>query len=241
MVTCLVRTVIMYILLVVAVRLTGKRQIGELQVSELVITYMLSELAVFPITDKNVPLLHSAIPIVLLLSLEVVFSFLQTKSNRFRRLFSGGAVAVISKGRLDCGQLTKNRIDLEELLGELRLKGVFDVADVEYAFLEENGKLSVLRKSSSSPLTPESLELESSENGSSHIIIADGKIRPAGLTESGLDARRFAAYLKKRGLKESEIFLMTADDAGNFTFILKNGCADGMLDIETDGTGGRKK
>lgn len=239
MVTCLVRTVIMYFLLVVAVRLTGKRQIGELQVSELVITYMLSELAVFPITDKNVPLLHSALPIILLLSLEVIFSFLQTKSNRFRQLFSGGAVAVISRGRLNRAELLKNRIDLEELLGELRLKGVFDIADVEYAFLEENGKLSVLQKASASPMTPDSLGFSPDESGFSHLIIADGRVHEDELEEAGLDRRRLSRFLKRHSVKAEEVFLLTADDAGGMTLIIKSDC--GMLDIERESAEGETK
>ncbi len=239
MVTCLVRTVIMYFLLVVAVRLTGKRQIGELQVSELVITYMLSELAVFPITDKNVPLLHSALPIILLLSLEVIFSFLQTKSSRFRQLFSGGAVAVISRGRLNREELLKNRIDLEELLGELRLKGVFDIADVEYAFLEENGKLSVLQKASASPMTPDSLGFSTGESGFSHLIISDGRVHEGELEEAGLDRRRLSRFLKRHSVKAEDVFLLTADDAGDMTLIIKSDCS--MLDIERESAEGETK
>lgn len=232
MVTCFVRTLVMYFSLVVAVRLTGKRQIGELQVSELVITYMLSELAVFPITDKNVPLLHAIVPILLLLSLEVIFSFLQTKSGSFRRIFSGSAAVLISHGKIDRAELQKNRIDLDELLGELRLKGAFDIADVEYAFLEENGKLSVQLTAQASPLTPKQLELPVSESGCAHAVIVDGEMSERAIGEVNLNCRCIEKYLDEAGVHLEDVFLMTLDDAHNVTLVIDDG--ERSLKIRTD-------
>ena len=100
MLTVFFRTILIYLILILCLRISGKRQIGELQVSELVVTFMLSELAVFPITDKNIPLLYAVVPIISLLSLEVIFSFLQTKSISIRKLLSGRPVILISKGKL---------------------------------------------------------------------------------------------------------------------------------------------
>lgn len=214
------RTLIIYFILVTAMRLTGKRQIGELQVSELVITYMLSELAVFPIIDKNAPLLHSVIPIVILLSLEVIFSFIQTKSRRFRKIFSGGPTVLISKGKLNAPELAKNRIDLEELLGELRLKGAFDISEVEYAFLEENGQLSVLLKASASPFTPNQLDFNVTEKGCTHAVIVDGEINRAGLSATSKNERWLEELLTGEQLEISTIFLMTVDDAGGITAMI---------------------
>jgi len=222
MLTVFLRTLIMYFTLVAAVRLTGKRQIGELQVSELVVTYMLSELAVFPITDKNASLAHSIIPIVMLLSLEVIFSFIQTKSIRFRKIFSGGPTLLISKGKLDAAELAKNRIDLEEFLGELRLKGAFDIADVEYAFLEENGQLSVLMKASASALTPEQLAFPVTEKGCSHAVVVDGEINDAGLASAKKSGRWLLELLEKEGLTADDVFLMTVDDVGSATVMVRD-------------------
>lgn len=222
MLTVFIRTLIMYFTLVIAVRLTGKRQIGELQVSELVVTYMLSELAVFPITDKNAPLFHSVVPIIVLLSLEVIFSFIQTKSIRFRKLFSGGPTLLISKGKLNAAELAKNRIDLEELLGELRLKGAFDIADVEYAFLEENGQLSVLLKASSSPFTPDQLDITVTEKGCAHAVVVDGEINRAGLVSALKTERWLEALLKKENITADDVFLMTVDDAGCSTVMVRD-------------------
>lgn len=216
------RTLIIYFTLVTAVRLTGKRQIGELQVSELVVTYMLSELAVFPITDKNVPLVHSVMPIVILLSLEVIFSFIQTKSIRFRKIFSGGPTLLISKGQLDAVELAKNRIDLEEFLGELRLKGAFDIADVEYAFLEENGQLSVLLKASASPFTPDQLGFSVTEKGCAHAVVVDGEINTEGLASAKKSGLWLEKLLKNEGITQDNVFLMTVDDAGCATVMVRD-------------------
>lgn len=227
--TLVFRTVIIYILLIIAIRITGKRQIGELQISELVVTFMLSELAVFPITDKSVPLTHSVIPIFILLSFEVIFSFLQTKSPTFRKLFCGGPTTVINKGRLDPVELAKNRLDVEELLGELRQKGVFDISTVEYAILEENGKLSVLSKSAASPVTPSQLGISPDESGISHPVVVDGRVNQTALVAAGITQEALSSALSRLGVSVSEIFLMTVDDSGSASLYISD--SDDRLNI----------
>lgn len=217
MITLFFRTVIIYLILVAALRLTGKRQIGELQISELVVTFMLSELAVYPITDKNIPMLHSVIPIVLLLSLEIVFSFLQTKSRAFRNIFSGKPTVIIRRGKLIPKALAENRLDIEELFGELRLKGIFDISDVEYAFLEENGKLSVLPTALSSPLTPSSFGFSIAEKGMAHLIISDGTVNDAELSEVSKDRIWLGRILDRLGARCDDVFLMSINDSGDVT------------------------
>ncbi len=209
------RTIIIYVILIISIRATGKRQIGELQVAELVVTFMLSELAVYPITDKNVPLSHAVVPIVLLLSLEIIFSFVQTKSLAFRKLFCGGPTVIIKKGELIPKELANNRLDVEEMLGELRLKGVFNLSDVEYAILEENGKLSVLTKAAANPFTPEQLDISVIEHGTSHPVIVDGKRNEKALRASGRSDIWLEKLLKAKKTRETDIFLMTVDDAGD--------------------------
>ena len=222
MITLFIRTLIIYLILVAAIRLTGKRQIGELQISELVVTFMLSELAVFPITDKNIPMLHSAIPIVLLLSLEIVFSFAQTKSRTFRNIFSGKPTIIIRRGKLLPEALAGNRLDIEELLGELRLQGVFDISDVEYAFLEENGKLSVLPKADSSPLTPTALGFKVTERGIAHQVISDGCVSDEELEAASKDRRWLSRILELADTAEENVFLMTVNDAGDISVYISD-------------------
>lgn len=229
MLTVFFRTILIYLILILCLRISGKRQIGELQVSELVVTFMLSELAVFPITDKNIPLLYAVVPIISLLSLEVIFSFLQTKSISIRKLLSGRPVILISKGKLSVNELKKNRIDLEEFLGELRQKDVFDIGDVEYAVLEENGKLSVLKKAYVSALTPEQLELNISDNGMCHCVIVDSCINQKALFSAGITEKTLDQILRNHNKHICEVFLMTINDSGGVTLYSKNECDSGNM------------
>ncbi len=214
MATVLFRTIIIYVVLLVAIRVTGKRQIGELQVAELVVTFMLSELAVYPITDSDASLAHAVVPIVLLLSLEVIFSFVQTKSPTIKRVLGGRPTVLINRGKLSAGELARNRIDLEEFLGELRLKDVFDISEVEYAILEENGKLSVLKKAADSPFTPGQLDFSVKEKGNAHAVIVDGKVDVNALGAANKTEKWLAGYLSRREVEAENVFLMTVDDSG---------------------------
>lgn len=222
MVTVFLRTVMIYVILVAAMRLMGKRQIGELQISELVVTLMLSELAVMPISDRDIPVSHAVIPILLLLSLEVISSFAQTKSLKLKKLFSGESTLLISHGKLDRNALAKNRIELEELLGELRLCGAFDISDVQYAYLEENGKLSVLLRESSSAVTPEQLGMQVREKGIAHAVIVDGRLTDTGLADAGRDERWLDGFLSKAGVEREDVFLLTVDDSGGVNLLVSD-------------------
>lgn len=221
MITVFFRTIIIYLITITVMRLTGKRQIGELQITELVVTFMLSELAVYPITDKNIPLIHAIVPIISLLSLEVIFTFIQTKSPKFRKLFNGKPTVIISRGKLCPGELANNRVDISELLGELRLKGVFNINDVEYAILEENGKLSVLTKSTESALTPRQLGFPVEEHGLSHPIVVDGVLIPNSLAFVNKSDLWFEKFLAEHTLKLQNIFLMTIDDCGEVDIFVR--------------------
>lgn len=222
MITVFIRTIIIYLTLIVAMRLMGKRQIGELQISELVITFMLSDLAVIPISDKNIPVSHAIIPILLLLSLEVILSFTQTKSETLRKILCGSPSVVIRRGKLDYEEMSKHRLELEELLSELRLKGAFDVGDVEYAILEENGKLSVQLKADKSPLTPSQVDIVADETGIAHPIIVDGKIDRTSLKKAGRDDSWMFSALARFDVKYQNVFLMTVDDLGNANVYVKD-------------------
>lgn len=208
-------------MLVFSVRLMGKRQIGELQVSDFIVTIMLSEIAAAPITTKNLPLLHAVVPIVLLLGIEVAISFLLIRCNRLKRLFYGSPAILISKGELKQDELRKNRIELDELLSELRQKGCSDISDVNYAILEENGKLSVFPYTKESAATPSELSVSVTENGIAHACIIDGQIICHNLSLVGWNNARLEKELKKRKLKLSEVFLLTVNDTEEVTLIKK--------------------
>ena len=222
MYTLLFRTVITYALLVGALRLMGKRQLGELELSELVITMLLSELASIPIADNTIPLTFSLLPIAVLVSLEVIISFLAIKHRGVKRLIGGSPSIIISKGRLCKSEMERVRLSLDELMSHLRLNNISDISDVAYAILEENGQLSVIPKTSAKTPTLSDLNIQKPEEGIIHTIVADGEVCDFNLRLSGHNGKWLKNTLKKYKVRASDVFLMTVDDAGNINLI-RNG------------------
>ena len=159
MITAFVRTIILYFLIVVGMRLMGKRQIGELEPSELVLTMMISDLATVPMQDFGIPLLAGVIPILILLSLTLLMSQLSLLNLRFRALMCGTPAILIRNGKLQQAAMRKNRYTLDELLEQLRGQGCLSVEEVQYAVLENSGQLSVLPWAKAKPPTAEDLGL----------------------------------------------------------------------------------
>lgn len=221
MATVLLRTTIIYILLICVIRMTGKRQIGDLQISELIITFMISELATIPIQDLSVPISYSILPIVLLLCYEVIVSFLITKSNFLKQLFSGNPSFLIKKGKLDQKELAKSRIGINEFLGELRVKNVDDISRVNYAILEQNGQLSVFLKGEHQPITPNDLNIQNDDCGIGHAIIVDGNINESNLKCSNKNLAWLNKYLDSHKLKIEDIFLFSLNDSNDINIIMK--------------------
>jgi len=201
-------------------RLMGKRQIGEMQASELIITLLLSELAVGPITNKNLPIVHAIIPIFLLLSLEVITSFALTKSNLLKKLLYGAPTILIIDGEVNIKALIDNRIEIDELMSELRQKNAPDISSVKYAILEDNGKLSVFLKAEKSPPTGENLNITPVDGGIAHEIIIDGEIVEENLTLMGKDRQWLNNQLEGNNANLKEVFLFTLNDADE-TFIIR--------------------
>ena len=221
MATVFLRTIFIFFILIVSMRVMGKRQVGELQVSELVVTFMLSELAVLPIADRAVPVSQALVPILTLLSAEVIVSFLETKSNKLKKLLGGEPATLIRKGKLDADELARHRIELEELLAEMRLSGVFDIADAEYAILEENGRISVKPKASKSPVPAENSGIAVPERGVARALIVDGELNEKTARAAGFGADAVRAALAESGADQRSVFLLTADDAGNCSIYIK--------------------
>ena len=222
MYTIFLRTVITYLLLIGAMRLMGKRQLGDLELSELVITMLLSELAAASISDSTVPFAFTIIPIALLVAFEVFISFISLKSRKIKRLISGSPSIVISKGRLCKSEMAKVRMSLDELLAQLRLKDISDVNDVEYAILEENGQISVIPKVQARNVTPSDLGIKICEKGIVHTLVADGQISRFNLQLTGKSEKWLFKLLKKRKCRLEDVFLLSVDDAENINLI-KNG------------------
>ena len=205
MASIFIRTVLIYAFLSISLKLMGKRQIGELEIGELVTTLVLSEVAALPIADPDMPLMNAIIPITLIVCLEIIISTVKNKSERLKKYIEGRPVFLIYKGKLRQDALEESRISINELLSEIRQLGIGDINEVYYALLEQNGKLSVFEKSDSNFL---------------HTVIVDGEVDDKVLKKLGYNH----AWLKKRldvhGVDEKEIFLMTVDDNGE-TYIIK--------------------
>lgn len=206
MTSIVVRTVIVYIILSFALRIMGKRQLGELNVGELVSTLLISEIASIPIDDPDIPLLNAIIPILLILSLEIILSTIKNKSEKMKRLIEGEPEYIIYKGRLLQKSLTKNRISINELLSEMRSQGVGDISDVYYAIVEQNGSLSLLKRN---------------ESKMAHAVIIDGSIIKDNLKAYGYNEQWLMKRLQENGARVDEIFLMTVNDDGKINIIIK--------------------
>ncbi|MBR6682205.1 MAG: DUF421 domain-containing protein [Clostridia bacterium] len=222
MFTLFFRTIITYVILIGAIRLMGKRQIGELEISEFVITMLLSELAAMPIADNSIPVVYSLVPIIILLSIEVIISFIAVKSRKVKKIIGGTPSIIINKGVICKGEMEKSRINLDELLCQLRIKNIADISDVEYAILEENGQISFIQKMHARPVSLGDLDIAPVEKGITHTLVVDGEISDFNLRLVKRSRRWLLGEIKKRKCRLKDVFLFTLDDAGNINFI-KNG------------------
>lgn len=218
-----IRTVILYILVVFALRVMGKRQIGELQPSELVVAIMISDLATTPVSDINIPLMAGIIPILTLLVFEVILSFTTLKSEGFRNLLSGKPAVIIKNGVISQRELKKMRFSIEDLLEQLRLKDIFSISDVYMAILETNGELTVMEKSSKKTVTAEDLNLTVKQEKIPLVIISDGKLRKEHLKESGFDKKWVLDTIREYNIdKIEDVFIFSIDDDDKYTLQIKS-------------------
>lgn len=221
MLTIFIRLFLVYAILLVTMRVMGKRQIGQMQVSELVITILLSELAAQPIADDRIPLVFAVIPIGVLISIEVILSFAVTRISFLKPIFDGKPSILINKGKLCENELLSVRISLEELLSQLRVAGISTISDVEYAILEHNGQLSVIPKKRSSPPNSYDLNLTIPEPGLAHAVVIDSKISDFDLELIKKDRKWLNSRLKRQNIDLSDILLFTVDDSGKEQLILR--------------------
>ena len=207
MISIFIRTIIIYIILNVMLKIMGKRQIGELEVNELVSTLLISEIAALPISDTSIPLVPSVIPILFIASSEVIVSVIKNKSKTIKRLVEGEPSYIIYKGRLKQNILAENRISINEVLTEMRTQGIGDLGDVRYAILEQNGKISFIKESESPNIAT--------------TLVIDTNPDLKNIKEAGLDMEWLCERLNERKIKLNEIFLMTVNEDGKITLIRK--------------------
>ncbi len=220
----LIRTVVLYLLIVVGLRLLGKRQLGELEPSELTLTLIIADLASVPMQDNGIPLLTGVIPIIVLLCLASIISVLSAKSVRFRTLLCGRPSVVVEDGRVCEAALRKNRLTVDELLEELRIQGHADLTAIRFAVLESNGQLSVLLKAAQMPATAGQMKIKAPETGLPAIVISDGRLLSDQLACRGKSEKWLYRQLASYGLTcPKQVFLFTVDDLGNTYCIPKEG------------------
>lgn len=214
------RIVLIYFFLSLTLKLMGKRQLGELEVGELVSTLLISEVAAIPIDDPDLPLLNALIPILFILSAEILLSSVKNRSEKLKQLIEGQPVYIIYKGKIRQKVLEDNRISVNELLSELRVLGIADISEVAYAILEQSGKLSVTLRADCQPITKEGLT-QTSDPGIAHLIVADREVNEENLKALGYNRAWLDGVFSRYGVKLSEVFLLTVDDLGNTSLTRK--------------------
>lgn len=208
MTVLIVRTVVFFVILSTAMRLMGKRQIGEIQLTEFVSAVMLSELAVLPIADTDIPFVHGLFGVIALACLEVISSYLCRKSPAMRSILDGRALVLVSKGRVIEKNLTKSRISTDELFAAIRSFGLRGMEEVGYVILEQTGALSVI---------------PSEKGGVSHVVIVDGKLQNRALNDSGKSHAWLDKQLAMHSLTVAELLYLTVDDGGKIHYEKRSG------------------
>ncbi|MFY9175038.1 MAG: DUF421 domain-containing protein [Peptococcia bacterium] len=218
------RTLILYFLVVITLRIMGKPQIGELQPFELVIAIMISELAAVPMADTEIPLLNGIIPILTLMFIQISLSYIALKSNRAREIICGKPSILIENGKIKEDELRRLRMNINDLLEQLRVAGYPDIAEVNYAILETNGDLSVIPKALYRPVQLIDLGLTHIESELPLSLIIDGRVVYKNLSKAGLSLEELIRYFMNQGVTNlQDVFFAGIDQEGNITWQLKEG------------------
>lgn len=206
-----IRAILLYLLIIFCLRLMGKRQLGELQPSELVITILISNIASLPIEDNSIPMIMGVVPIVVLVGFELIISSISLRSKRFRTLVSGKPMIIVRNGQIDQNAMKKLRFSIDDLMETLRGKSIFDIRDVQYAIVETTGQVNILQKHAAQTVTAQMLDLKGKDADPPAVIISDGKVIRTALDAYGLTDAWLASTLRENRYTEQDIFLMTAD------------------------------
>ena len=221
MIIYVIRTILLYIVIILAISIMGKRQIGELQTSELVVTLLISDIAAIPMQNTEQSLLSGIVPILILIVCEIIISFLMLKRAGFRRIICGKPIVIISDGKINQSEMHRLRMSTEDLSEELRQQGIFNIEDVGFAIVETNGKLSVLKKPEKDIPTAEELGIKTNDKGLEVVVISDGEISKYSLKICGLNRDWLFDILKKENTELNDVFLMIANGQGEYKIIEK--------------------
>ena len=221
MILSYVRTIILYLVLIAVVRMMGKRQIGQMEPSEFVVTMLVANLAAIPMQDGAIPLYSGFVPIVTVLGVELVLSALSMKNVRFRRILCGKPVILIENGNILQKNLQKTRVTLDELTGHLREKDVLDLQSVQYAILETNGNLSVFPYPKEKPASAKEAGIQVKKQALPITIISDGFLMEKNLQKANKDVRWVKRVLHQHQATVKQTWLLTVDEKDKIVFYRK--------------------
>lgn len=221
MIISIIRTLILYAFVILAIRLMGKRQISELQPTELVITMIISDIAAIPMQNTSIPILSGIVPVLILVGLEITASVFMMKSSKFRKLLCGSPIVVIRDGEVLQSQMKRLRLTIEDLCVQLRQQDVFSIEEVQYCIVETNGDVSVIQKPQFRQPSAQDMGIKIKDNKIETVVVSDGKILDNSLQlccKTGDDVRNI---LKNENTKLSDVFLMTLDALGKYNIIMR--------------------
>lgn len=217
----IIRTLVLYVFIIVAIRLMGKRQISDMQPSELVVTLVVSDIASLPMQNTSQPLLSGVIPVLVLVSLEIITSFFMMKHRGFRKLICGSPMVIIEDGRLLQKQLKRLRLSTEDLFAQLRQQDIFSLEDVQYCIVETNGTFSVLEKPGKRKPSNDDLSVSAQDNKLETVVVSDGKLLDGSLRLCQKEEKDVRNILEKNHTDMESVFLMTLDGLGKYSIIKK--------------------
>lgn len=222
MAVTLVRATVLYAVVIFLIRVMGKRQIGELQPAEFVVTMLVSEIASIPMQDNTIPILNSISALFVLVAYEVITSAVSLKSYKFRAFMQGHPIIVIRDGVIDIKALKKMRMSVNDLIGALRQKDVFEISQVSYAIFETNGQISVLLKPENMNATAGDLNLRPKDEGMPFAVICDGTVIEDAVEQSGIERSKIKSAVSSAGMEINEVLIMTVTPHGK-TYIVRKG------------------
>ncbi|MCL1867040.1 MAG: DUF421 domain-containing protein [Oscillospiraceae bacterium] len=213
MLSLIFRTLILYILVIFSVRLMGKKQLSELQPSELVTTIIISNIVTISLEESNITLMAGLVPILMIVCMDVLVTGINLVSNNARKITTGVPKVIISNGTIDQKSVKNLRYTIDDIMESMREASIFDIADVQYAIVENTGKISFFQKSD---INPEDIPADPQS-----VIIKDGQLEKDGLHKSGQSQKWLRQILNEKRASVKDVFLMTADKNGTYNFILK--------------------
>ena len=211
-----VRAIFLYIVVLIVMRLMGKREIGQLQPFELAISIMIAALAATPLTESGIPITNGIMPILGLLVMHLIISMINIKSTKAREIICGKPSLLIFRGKIDQKVLKKERFTINELEERLRDNNIFNIGDVEYAILETSGQVTVIPKPNKKPVTPEDLNIEPKYEGIPYDLVVDGKVEYENLKKLGKNYTWLQKQTEKFGINPEEALIVTIDGDNNF-------------------------